>query len=208
MRLTKASMHLQHAPASPPNVAPRRLSRSQHGHLTCDVYGRGSPRQRLCVAARNLADTLSGVSAGAVVLAARYGPEAERKFQLGWRQHIDFFLWYAKGVMTDNDRLQKRAVDGLERYASHLAAFISSANPNLPREAVAGLLRGPRAGDDARCRRPGGRRLRKGLCRAPRSHSPVRNHRGPARQCHREAVSGPISPLSRREQHTEPPRKG
>jgi hypothetical protein len=74
-------------------------------------------------------------------LGAVYGPEAERRFLIGWRQHIDFFVWYAKGVVMNDASMRKKATDGLERYAVDLAAFMSAANPHLPKGAVADLLR-------------------------------------------------------------------
>jgi hypothetical protein len=77
----------------------------------------------------------------AQALGAVYGSDAERRFLAGWRRHIEFFVWYAKGVMTNDRSMRKKAVDGLEGYAVELGDFISGANPHLTKDAVADLAR-------------------------------------------------------------------
>jgi hypothetical protein len=70
-----------------------------------------------------------------------YGSDAERRFILGWRQHIDLFVLYAKGFKMNDRSTRNKALEGLERYAVDLAEFMSGANPHIPKESVADLVR-------------------------------------------------------------------
>ncbi len=70
-----------------------------------------------------------------------YGDAAGKQFLALWRKHIGFFVNYAKGKATKNDALAKKALADLDGYRNDFGAFISSANPNLPKEAVAEELK-------------------------------------------------------------------
>jgi hypothetical protein len=70
-----------------------------------------------------------------------YGTEAETAFLSLWREHIGMFVDYTTGVAKKDKKMQDAAVQRLVSYADDFAAFLASANPNLPKEPVAGLVR-------------------------------------------------------------------
>ena len=70
-----------------------------------------------------------------------YGADAETAFLALWRKHIGFFVDYTTGVAKKDKAMQEKAVKALIGYADDFGAFLSSANPNLPKEVVAGLVR-------------------------------------------------------------------
>ena len=70
-----------------------------------------------------------------------YGAEAETAFLALWRKHIGFFVDYTNGVARKDRAVQEKAVKALIGYADDFGAFLSSANPNLPKDVVAGLVR-------------------------------------------------------------------
>ena len=49
---------------------------------------------------------------------------------------------YTTGLATQDKTKQDKAVTDLIRYADDFGAFLSSANPNLPKSAVADLVKG------------------------------------------------------------------
>jgi hypothetical protein len=69
-----------------------------------------------------------------------YGPDAERAFLGLWRSHINMFVDYTQGAATNDQARKAKAVADLEGYRATFDNFLSSANPNLPRGAVAELL--------------------------------------------------------------------
>ena len=71
-----------------------------------------------------------------------YGAEAEKAFLPLWNKHIGFVVDYSTGVATKDKAKQDKAVKGLIAYADDFGAFLNSANPNLPKAAVAELVRG------------------------------------------------------------------
>jgi hypothetical protein len=70
-----------------------------------------------------------------------YGPGAETAFLALWRKHIGFFVDYTTGVAKKDAAMQEKAVKDLLGYADDFGAFLAAANPNLPKEIVAGLVR-------------------------------------------------------------------
>ncbi|MFL5493761.1 MAG: hypothetical protein ACJ8DC_05170 [Gemmatimonadales bacterium] len=70
-----------------------------------------------------------------------YGADAESAFLALWRKHIGFFVDYTNGVARKDKAMQDKAVKDLLGYADDFGAFLSSANPNLPKDVVAGLVR-------------------------------------------------------------------
>jgi hypothetical protein len=70
-----------------------------------------------------------------------YGDGAESAFLALWRKHIGFFVDYTNGLARQDKAMQERAVKDLIGYADDFAAFLASANPNLPKDVVAGLVR-------------------------------------------------------------------
>jgi hypothetical protein len=70
-----------------------------------------------------------------------YGPDAEKAFLPLWRRHIGFFVDYTVGVATRDRAKQDKAVSDLVGYTQDFGAFLSSANPNLPKQVVADLVK-------------------------------------------------------------------
>lgn len=84
-------------------------------------------------------DENSVALAGAIGLV--YGDGAKDAFLPLWRKHIGFFVDYTTATIRRNEAGRKEAVDNLLGYAEDFGAFLNSANPNLPKDAVAGLVR-------------------------------------------------------------------
>jgi len=70
-----------------------------------------------------------------------YGSGAEQAFLPLWRKHIGFFVDYTTGVAKKDKAKQDKAVNDLIGYTQDFGAFLNSANPNLPKDAVAGLVK-------------------------------------------------------------------
>jgi hypothetical protein len=77
----------------------------------------------------------------AKAIGSAYGPDAEKAFLPLWRQHIGFVVNYTQGVATQDKAKQDKAVTELVRYTEDFGAFMSSANPHLPKRVVADLVR-------------------------------------------------------------------
>jgi len=90
-------------------------------------------------------DAASALDANSVTLSRAigsvYGDGAESAFLALWRKHIGFFVDYANGLAKQDKAMQDKAVKDLIGYADDFAAFLASANPNLPKDVVAGLVR-------------------------------------------------------------------
>jgi hypothetical protein len=72
-----------------------------------------------------------------------YGPDAEKALLPLWRKHIGFLRRLTiTGVATKDKAKQDKAVVDLVSYSEDFAAFLSSANPNLPKSAVTELVKG------------------------------------------------------------------
>ncbi len=70
-----------------------------------------------------------------------YGSAAEAAFLPLWRKHIGFVVDYTTGVATKDKTKSDKAVADLLGYTEDFGAFLNSANPNLPKAAVAGLVK-------------------------------------------------------------------
>ena len=73
-------------------------------------------------------------------VASVYGADAGAKFKQIWASHIGFFVDYTVGAKMGDKAKMDKAVQNLGGYADAIADFFSGANPNLPREAVKGLV--------------------------------------------------------------------
>jgi hypothetical protein len=71
-----------------------------------------------------------------------YGADAEKAFLPLWRKHIGFVVDYTTGLATKDKAKSDKAVSDLVKYSEDFGAFVSSANPNLPKSAVAELVKG------------------------------------------------------------------
>ena len=70
-----------------------------------------------------------------------YGQGAQDAFLPLWRRHIGFVVDYTVGVATKDKAKQDKAVQDLVGYSQDFGAFLASANPNLPKDVVAGLVK-------------------------------------------------------------------
>jgi hypothetical protein len=70
-----------------------------------------------------------------------YGADAGTAFLGLWRRHIGFVVDYTTGLATKDVAKQTQAVNALVGYTQEFAAFLSGANPNLPKDAVAELVK-------------------------------------------------------------------
>jgi hypothetical protein len=77
----------------------------------------------------------------AKAIGAVYGADAEQAFLPLWRKHIGFAVDYTQGVATQDKAKQDKAVMELVQYTQDFGAFLSSANPNLPKPVVAELVK-------------------------------------------------------------------
>lgn len=71
-----------------------------------------------------------------------YGADAEAAFLPLWRKHIGFVVDYTVGVATNDTAKQEKAVNDLVAYSQEFGAFLNSASPSLPADAVAELVKG------------------------------------------------------------------
>lgn len=112
----------------------------EHIYLAADATGAAlGGRTTEFQAAAGALDANSVALADAVGLV--YGAGARDAFLPLWRRHIGFTVDYTTGVATKDRAKQEKAVKELVGYTQDLGAFLSSANPNLPKEVVAGLVK-------------------------------------------------------------------
>jgi hypothetical protein len=113
---------------------------SQHGYLAAAATGAA-----LGGRSSEFKDAAGALDSNSVELSKAigsvYGAEAETAFLSLWREHIGLFVDYATRVAKKDKKMQDAAVQRLVAYADDFAAFLASANPNLPKDAVAGLVR-------------------------------------------------------------------
>lgn len=87
----------------------------------------------------------AALDANSLALAAAngsvYGQEAADAFLPLWRKHIGFIVDYTNAVAAGDEEAQEKAVANLVAYADDFGAFINSASPALPADAVSGLVK-------------------------------------------------------------------
>lgn len=69
-----------------------------------------------------------------------YGDEAGAKFKEIWASHIGFFVDYTVAAKKGDQAGMDKAVQNLNGYVEAISTFLSGANPNLPKDAVAQLV--------------------------------------------------------------------
>lgn len=69
-----------------------------------------------------------------------YGDEAGAKFKEIWASHIGFFVDYTVAAKKGDKPGMDKAVQNLNGYVEAISTFLSGANPNLPKDAVAQLV--------------------------------------------------------------------
>lgn len=80
-------------------------------------------------------DAITGVVAGV------YGSDAGTAFSPLWKKHIEFVVEYTNAVAAKQQSAADGAMDKLLAYTEDFGAFISTASPKLPKEAVADLVK-------------------------------------------------------------------
>lgn len=76
----------------------------------------------------------------AAAVGSVYGEEAEARFYEIWNSHIGFFVDYTVAAKGGDQAGMDQAVQNLEGYVEAISTFLSEANPNLPKDAVAQLV--------------------------------------------------------------------
>ncbi len=77
----------------------------------------------------------------AAAFGGAYGDDAGRAFLPLWRKHISLIVAYTNALVRRDRKAQDNAVASLIAYTEDFGAFISSANEQLTKEAVAGLVK-------------------------------------------------------------------
>jgi hypothetical protein len=70
-----------------------------------------------------------------------YGEDAGEAFLGLWRSHIGMVVDYTVGAASKDKTKQDKAVGELMQYTKDFGAFLNSANPSLPQDAVADLVK-------------------------------------------------------------------
>lgn len=73
-------------------------------------------------------------------IASVYGEEAGAQFKEIWASHIGFFVDYTVAAKAGDQAGMDKAVQNLNGYVDAISTFLSGANPNLPKDAVAQLV--------------------------------------------------------------------
>lgn len=73
-------------------------------------------------------------------IASVYGDEAGAQFKEIWASHIGFFVDYTVAAKAGDTAGMDKAVQNLNGYVEAISTFLSGANPNLPKDAVAQLV--------------------------------------------------------------------
>lgn len=73
-------------------------------------------------------------------IASVYGEDAGTQFKEIWASHIGFFVDYTVAAKGGDQAGMDKAVQNLNGYVEAISTFLSGANPNLPKDAVAQLV--------------------------------------------------------------------
>lgn len=73
-------------------------------------------------------------------IASVYGEDAGAQFKEIWASHIGFFVDYTVAAKGGDQAGMDKAVQNLNGYVEAISTFLSGANPNLPKDAVAQLV--------------------------------------------------------------------
>src|SRR5215470_1511716 len=70
-----------------------------------------------------------------------YGKDTGEAFLGLWRSHINMVVEYTVATASKDKAKQDKAVGDLMQYTKDFGAFLNAANPNLPQDAVADLVK-------------------------------------------------------------------
>lgn len=112
----------------------------EHAALAARATGAavGGRREEFLAAAGALENNTLELAMG---LGQIYGPEAEAAFLPQWSSHVAFLVEYTEAAVAGNAAGKQAAAGRLHTFANDFGAFLNSANPQLPRDTAAGLLR-------------------------------------------------------------------
>ena len=150
----------QSSPTLAPSVAPSATAAASAATLTSKAADLRTTlnlqlSEHVYLAGFSVAESLLGNTAGfeggaaaldqnsielGKTIAAAYGPEAEKRFLELWRAHIGMFVAYTQAAAKNDAAGKAKAVKDLDGYRADFDAFLSGANPNLPKGVVADLL--------------------------------------------------------------------
>ncbi|MGH7512939.1 MAG: hypothetical protein ACREOQ_08455 [Gemmatimonadales bacterium] len=141
-----AAFTLMSAPASAQSMAASDLRIALNTGLAEHVWlAAATTEAALGGRSGEFKDAAAALDANSVALSQAigsvYGEGAGTAFLELWRKHIGFFVDYTNGVAKKDEAAQNKAVKDLMGYAEDFGAFLASANPNLPKDVVAGLVR-------------------------------------------------------------------
>ncbi len=77
----------------------------------------------------------------AKAIGAVYGSDTEQAFLPLWRRHIGFAVDYTQGIIIQDKAEQDKAVADLVQYTQDFGAFWNAADPSLPKDVVADLVK-------------------------------------------------------------------
>lgn len=75
------------------------------------------------------------------VVGSVYGDAAEKQFLSLWRRHIGLFVDYASTLIVKDKTKQDRVANDLLGYSDEFGNFLNAANPNLPKDVAADLVK-------------------------------------------------------------------
>jgi hypothetical protein len=131
------------APDAPAATLRTTLNMTLREHAIIAAMATGSALGGRAAEFKAAADALDGNSIDlAKAIGSVYGADAEKAFLPLWRKHIGFVVDYTTGLAAKDKAKQEKAVNDLIRYSEDFGAFLSSANPNLPKNTVAELVKG------------------------------------------------------------------
>lgn len=111
---------------------------AEHVNLAAAATRAGFDGDPQFAAAAGALDKNSNALADAI--GSVYGDEARTRFYEIWASHIGFFVDYTVAAQKGDQAGMAKAVANLNGYVEAISDFLSKANPNLPKEAVAQLV--------------------------------------------------------------------
>jgi hypothetical protein len=141
---TAATIQLAEMPSAATPAASLRSALDQllgeHVQLAADATNaalHGRDREFKAVAGALDANSVDIANA----IGSIYGKDAGEAFLGLWRAHIGMVVDYTVGMASQDKAKQDKAVAELMQYTKDFGAFLNSANPNLPQDAVADLVK-------------------------------------------------------------------
>ena len=110
----------------------------EHAFLAAEAMRSGVGGQDYFDAAKSALD--ANTADLQALVAAAYGQDGGAAFREHWDAHIAAYLEYIDAAKAGDATAKAAALDRVNQYASEIAAFLASANPNLDANAVTGLL--------------------------------------------------------------------